>query len=369
MGQTVQVIIYIYIGVCIAMLVFNGIFAVSRRASLHHLNRRSEKLEDMILLQITLMQRGEPLSPRIQKHIFSQLHTSRGLMAFHGAVTRIREQQPDATAEYLRLCRPQFLGLAVGLRHNDMKKAYFAYLMAQYRIERDMPHSALSEIMIEFACSPNAYCRENALKALYSFGSAENVVAALLRLDQLHIHHHSKLLSDGLASFSGDHEKLCSLLWQQYPRMSPDLRLVFVNYARLVSGNFCAEFLELLENPREDKEVRLAAIRYFRRYRYDPALPVLLRFVSEDAGTDWEYAAIAALSLRTYPGEETAAALKAALSSPHWYVRFNAADSLGALGLTRSEAQEIYNGGDRYAREMLAFRMNETRARKGEKGV
>ena len=194
-------------------------------------------------------------------------------------------------------------------------------------------------------------------------------MAALLRLDQLHIHHHSKLLSDGLASFSGDHEKLCALLWQQYPRMSPDLRLVFVNYARLVSGNFCAEFLELLENPREDKEVRLAAIRYFRRYRYDPALPVLLRFVSEDAGTDWEYAAIAALSLRTYPGEETAAALKAALSSPHWYVRFNAADSLGALGLTRSEAQEIYNGGDRYAREMLAFRMNETRARKGEKGV
>ena len=59
--------------------------------------------------------------------------------------------------------------------------------------------------------------------------------------------------------------------------------------------------------------------------------------------------------------------LKGALSSRNWYVRYNAAQSLGALGLDYTDLIDIFEGDDRYAEEMLRYRFDQNKLK--EKGV
>ena len=50
-------------------------------------------------------------------------------------------------------------------------------------------------------------------------------------------------------------------------------------------------------------------------------------------------------------------ALLQALRSPNWYVRYNASASLEAHGLQYEDMLAVLHGDDRYAREMLTYRI------------
>lgn len=50
-------------------------------------------------------------------------------------------------------------------------------------------------------------------------------------------------------------------------------------------------------------------------------------------------------------------ALLQAMRSPNWYVRCNASESLEAHQLSDTDLLEVTAGSDRYAREMLLYRL------------
>lgn len=91
----------------------------------------------------------------------------------------------------------------------------------------------------------------------------------------------------------------------------------------------------------------------------DPRVAAVLRSMatSEDAGI-WEYSAVAATALGSYVDDETLGVLISCLSSPLWYVRFNAAKTLydAGLSLEGPRLAPIMAGGDRYAKDMLRYR-------------
>ena len=109
-----------------------------------------------------------------------------------------------------------------------------------------------------------------------------------------------------------------------------------------------------------DKELRFSAIRYFGRYPYEAARQTLLDFASDRNPENWEYAAISATALARYPGDDVIEVLTAAMHSSNWYIRYNAAESLEAHGLRYGDLIDIVGGKDRYAREMIMYRL-ETR--------
>ncbi len=75
----------------------------------------------------------------------------------------------------------------------------------------------------------------------------------------------------------------------------------------------------------------------------------------------WEYAAISASCLAGYPGDDVTAALMEAMHSSNWYVRYNASISLESLHLEYSDLIEVVGGRDRYAREMMMYRLDSKR--------
>ena len=66
---------------------------------------------------------------------------------------------------------------------------------------------------------------------------------------------------------------------------------------------------------------------------------------------------IAASSLARYEGDHVISALTKAMSSEQWYVRYNAANSLKAKRLEYEDLIEVVHTGDRYAREMVMYRL------------
>ena len=125
--------------------------------------------------------------------------------------------------------------------------------------------------------------------------------------------------------------------------------------------------LRILEDPREGKELRLSAVRYFGRYRYEPARPILLALASDPDPECWEFAAVSVSVLAEYPGEDVDQALMEAMHSSNWHVRYNAACSLEVRELDYSALIEVVGGRDRYAREMMMYRLD-TRRMEAERG-
>ena len=114
---------------------------------------------------------------------------------------------------------------------------------------------------------------------------------------------------------------------------------------------------------------RLEALRYFRRYRYEPIYPILLHMMENTQEIGWEYQAVTALTLANYPGAETEKVLKAALCHTNWYVRYNAADTLvAAFGNESHRFSDVLEGDDRYAREILLYMLEHAGHRKGDAG-
>lgn len=73
------------------------------------------------------------------------------------------------------------------------------------------------------------------------------------------------------------------------------------------------------------------------------------------------------LALAAYPGEHTVEVLKQALSDSNWYIRFNASKSLESFHLPYLEFSDIVEGGDRYAREILQYRLDMKNAQNARK--
>ena len=74
---------------------------------------------------------------------------------------------------------------------------------------------------------------------------------------------------------------------------------------------------------------------------------------------EWEYKAIGASALAKYKSKEVIDVLKDALKSNNWYIRYNASESLVSLDVEYMELVDIYNGADRYAREILEYKIED----------
>lgn len=365
--MNVGFLIGIYMAVCVSMLVFNlaYIFMDHRR----ELGRDPKREIALIRNQLELIGWGDVLSDDMHRKLRKKLSSVRGLEKFNYAVGILREEQPDLAAQYLLCCQNDFQYLSgVYLHKNEMEQAFFARVMENSYIEDNTEYNVIKRNLVEMTKSASVYCRENSLRALYRMGDIEAVRRAYETMSRGEIVHYGKLLTDGLLNFRGNLRELAGDLWEHREEFSDEYVLAVMRFIRMSQDGFEAAFLELLKDEERDREIRLEAIRYFRKYYYEPAYPALLSIVRKREEIDWEYVAVAALSLGNYPGKETISVLKAALSSANWYIRYNAADMLaGHFRVSYLDISDVYNGRDRYAREILSYMM-ERYDLKGENG-
>jgi len=364
-----EVLLYGYSAVCVGMLLFNIFYCLLLYRRDRRAGRVNRRFLSRVEHQLERVRLGEAVEERHLKWLRRKLSRAANLTAFDRMMAGRRELDGEPELrEYYRCIQPVLLHLAVIYREReDLQAAYFAWFLAKHKWNRHMELDAVQDILVDYMKRDSLYCRANAFRALCTLGSPRRVARAVAVLDQNQRFFHGKLMTDSLLAFTGSHRELTARLLERFDRFSAPTRLAVLNYIRFHSGDYCPWVLARMNDPEEDKELRLSAIRYFGSYVYPPAKPALLAFAAGRDPAHWEYAAVSASALASYEGGDVAEALAGAVYSSNWYIRSNAAASLAARGLEYGDLIAVVGGGDRYVREMVLYQLQLRRAG-GEKG-
>lgn len=352
----VEILIYAYLAVCVSMIFFNiaCILILSRK------DKKINSCKTNYTGEINRCIEQGKVDEQHRKLLAKKLRRINNLMAFDQSLAELYAEKPDEIRTYLQDISPVFAYLSVEyLKKNSLQSAYFPYIIRKYRICNEQNMGTLTTAMLTLVRDPSLYCRENALHALNIIGHAESVLQALHIIDRNGYYHHSKLISDGLLDFSGDQKRFSDMLWRDFSDFSEKMQLAILDYFRFSSGEHGTPFLRLLTSQNRSDEIAYSCIRYFGKYHYEQAFPHLLDYAEHMDEIRWEYAAIAATALAIYPCERTVEVLKKCLHSNNWYVRYNASQSLDKLGFEYIDLLEIFEGDDRYAKEIMRYRLDQ----------
>ncbi len=357
--MNVQSLIYGYMAVCCLMIFFNiATIFINKLKRRRHM-RKNRKFTSAMEEQFSRIRVGGEVEEDHLKWLEKQLRRVWKLLSFDSTVELFWQDGEihGVVLRYLDSLYPVFEKLCgVYLKRESEELTYFTYIIRKYRIAENHPRGRIADLMLKLASQTNLYCQENALYILYQMGEPKPVIKALLNV----YYHSDKLIYDGLLTYSGDRAVLCGEIWDNFNRFTTPMKVTLLSYLRLSGSECCERVLDELAKPNQDDEVRFACMRYFSRFAYEPAYPFLLRYLLRDGESRenrdrWEYAAIAARALSAYPSERTKQALISALHSSNWYVRTNAAQTLVDFGMRWEDFVEIFEGNDRYAREILEY--------------
>jgi len=358
----IEIMIYIYIAICISMIAFNIVYIFILRNKEKRLASDTEYFEDIISGQFEIIKEGNVVNERHLNLLYKKLKRTTMLTSFDRAMEKLYNKDFECAEKYIIQTFPAFSRLAGEYKkRNEIVLAYFPYIIGKYKILDNKDEKNL-DILYELLRSNNVYCRENALMAIYSCGDPELVLNSLKIIDKNKSFHHPKLICDGLMSFNGNKELLTEILIEHFESFSVNMQLNILNFIRFQGIRYDKKMLEILTDNKENQELRFSAIRYFEKFFNEDAQPIIQSFARGDNSLPWQYQSIATSALKTYPCKATEDILKKNLSSSNWYIRLNSAKSCEYLGLTYTELIEIFDGNDRYAREILRYRLDRRQA-------
>ncbi len=352
----VEVMLYVYLFVCGAMIVFNVINAVLFRKSERRTEKVSKNLRDEVMLQLKAAESDSPVDDSHKRFLSRKLRRVGNMIAFDKMLEAEYTEHPEKIHTYLHSLDGVFVSLmAYYARRDRIEAAYFPYIIKKYRVIAYRSFPSMEGVLLALLNEPSIYCRENAMQALYTTGDADCILTALKIIDRSGLFFHRKLLSDGLLNFSGSSRLLGERITESFFYFSVEMQVTLLDYLRFSGDEYRAFSLSLLNNAELNDEIRYAAIRYLGKYPLSEAYEPLRRLAEDNSEQRWEYAAIASTALTAYPGNETVETLKRNLYSRNWYVRLNSAVSLKSLGITYSELSDIIDGNDRYASEIITY--------------
>ncbi len=350
------------------MILYNIIYVFILKHRERALVSNSEKLKKILNEQIDILKKGEKISEKHKKFLCHELDKTSGITAFDKALEIIFETEPEFTEKYLVDTFSVFETLTHRYISKDtIKIAYFPYILHKYNILKHYESERLIDVLLDLLRSVNVYCRENTLKSLYSMQRPDIVRRALKVIDTNLSFHHPKLISDGLIFYKGDKDELKKTLFAYLKDYSVQMRVNILNYFRFAGIKCDGEMLEILMNEKENSEIRFCAIRYFEKFPSVDAEPVILGLAENLENRIWEYQAIATSALKSYPGDATFRILVKNLSSSNWHVRQNSAISCEKLGYTYQDLINVFDGNDRYAREIIRYRLDRRNAEEAVK--
>lgn len=359
----VEILIYAYLTVCASMIAFNiaYIFVASYK------DKKIDSCKIDFADEIMRCIENNGALEQHKKFLIKKLRRISNLMAFDKTLEELYPESPEKIRKYIEALSPVFVYLSVEyLKKNELQAAYFPYIIRKYRICSGQNISIITDTMLTLVHEPSLYCRQNAMQALNVIGDAASIIKALHILDECDYYHHSKLISDGLLDFSRNSKKLSDMLWNDFYSFSEKMQVSILDYFRFSSSEHTERILRLLISKNCTDEVAYSCIRYLGKYHYEPAYPYLLDYAEASDGIHWEYTAITATALAGYPCEKTEEVLKNLLHSRNWYVRYNASLSLDAMGLDYTDLIDIFDGEDRYAGEIMRYRLDQKKMKEKE---
>jgi len=264
-------------------------------------------------------------------------------------------KETDLKKEYLEKLEPVIPTLTNTFKKKNLAfQSYYINFLNQYPYLYEKDENTLSYLK-NSVTSSSIYVRDNALKAIFKTKNIKRMKDALTKLNEYSKTHPKKLMTELFINYTGNKEELVDILLTIFDALKEEYKVAIVNffsYDNISRENF---LLKKIADAKEEKEVRLACIRYFQKRKDKRVLPYLYLFI-ETEEMDWEYSSISALTLKSYPSKKTTEILLSALESKNWYVRNNAAASLVFLEEPK-KLKELLKTNDYYIKRSLYYQI------------
>ena len=360
----VEIMIYLFLAVLVSMIVFNiaciFIFSVQDK----RLNKNNNKFIELIREQ---MEKGGDENHK--RYMYSRLKNVDNLQAFDKALETLEKEDGEGVRVYLESLTPVFIDLTqIYLKKEELQAAYFPYIIKKYSLFYKANSNVVISTLHEMVRHSSLYSRENALEALYSIGNSEAVIKALKIINDSDYYHNDKLLCDGLLSFKGDKQELDEGLWNNYHYFNENIQLVILEYFRFGNDGekYLEQVFEVMMGNKINSEIFYSCIRFFGKYPCFKAYRKIMQAVSDEDKAGFELKTVAASALGSYDYPETRETLISMLHDRNWYVRNSAASSLRKLGVDYFDLIDIFDGDDRYAREIAAYSLKKNKVKEKE---
>lgn len=346
-----------YIVVFLIILFISLIYFVKEKIVENYINKKAKLYISKEKLELSTMREKKSASKEHIKFLSKQLTKNRNLQAFDQMLNHLKNTDEKELDLYVYSISEVFSNIVKKYYHkNAIYKSYFAYLIANYKLNNNVLESKIKDFLLTICDSTSLYCRENSMLALANLGLENDLLEALTKIVVKNKSIHTKLLTECFTSFKGDHSKLLNLLLRYFKKYPSEIKVAILNYARLIDNNYY-ENIYLIMITETNEEVVYACLRYFGKNKYEKCLPYIL-----DLGYDaferekWGYIAVISSTLKIYKQESSIKFLCKAISSPDWSARENAAKTLIDFygNKTLSIIEQLH---DKYAKEMVEYQM------------
>ena len=348
-----NLMIQIYMIVCVVLLVFDIGFLIVKNIRSHRFYPRDNRFENRIKKEIALREQTGSFSENFQKDLYKQLSKTKNMITL--------QDQLEVNPAAVEMFRNTILGLLDEYRRkSDYEQAYYTYIISTLDYSEERVPAEFASKFLTFLDSKSLYTFINTMNAIYQFGEVHLLVAAIDKTDERVGFYHKKLLVDGLLEAKVERHAFTEKMIERFERYSTYTQNCLLDYFRLAGcevSDFC---LKLMLSDLVDKEVQYTAMRYFAKYPNETAKEYFINVLKNEE--EWIRQMLAIQALGRYSEPEIRGLIKNKITSQNWHVRVNAADYLKKNGLDKEEIREIINLKDRYTNETLLYQYRDDEA-------
>jgi len=341
------IVLEIYIVVCVALLLFDIGFLAIKNSKNKYLKSEDKAFYKLLKQESENYRTEGKFSENFEKDLPKQLSKTKHLITLH----KLFEDEPDTQSFFRQVL---FSLIDTYRKHNDYEQAFYTYIISELDYSKEKVLPSFSCEFIDFLESKSLYTFSNAMDAFYAFGDDALLLQALDVVDRRNGFYHDKLLTDGLLSYKGDHNRLKQEFIQRFFRYGEQLQVCLLDYFRLYGSDVSELCLKLMKEEKAYDEVQYRAMRYFQKFPCDEAKEWFVNILERD-DVVWIKQMLAIQGLHKYDDAVVYDVVKNKLTSREWHVRNNAAEFFYKKGLSKEELMELLSFKDKYANESLLY--------------
>lgn len=346
-----NIIIDIYIFVCIMLLLFDIVFLLTKNLKNRKLYPQKNKSKDMLRIELDNYDYKIGLSDKLRDFLNNKIEKTKNLIILQKGLENTKLHKQKILSEI----RPYILNKIKSYQNkSEYEQAYYAYVVSCFDYEKENYYEKFYNSFLEFLDSKSLYVFSNTMDAIYKFSNPYILSIAIQKVDERNGFYHSKLFIDGLLEFKGDSETLHSLMIEKFYKYSSLTQESLLNYFRLKGANVGEFCLDILKERKVEDEVLYAAMRYFARYPSEKSKTIFIE-VLKDGETFWVEQLLAIQALNKYDEPLVKKTIKEKITSQNWHIRINAIGYLHDRTLSKAEIFNIVSLDDKYTNEALLY--------------
>lgn len=346
-----NIIIEIYIFICIMLLLFDVVFLVVKNTKNKRFFPQKDKIKDKIQDELNRYDPKIGLSSSLKSFLLTNLDKTKNLIILQNELHTLTDHKAEIEAEIW----PYILSkVSVYLKKSEYEQAYYAYVVSNFDDLDVKWDERFFSIFITFLDSKSLYVFSNAMNAIYKFADPYLMSISIQKVNERNGFYHSKLFVDGLLDYKGDQELLQNLILEKFYDYSSMTQESILNYFRLQGAKVEEFCLQLLKKREVHPEVYYGALRYFAKYPCPESKDICLDLL-QNSETFWVEQLLAIQALKSYGDPLVKQVIRGRVTSCHWHVRLNAINYLHHHSLSKDEIFQILSLSDKYTNEALLY--------------